>query len=74
MLKMTSIFANERPIPSIEGRVIMRNNYYDPAVLQKTADWARSEIASGKRDAWAKRYLQAEIERIELALRTGKAA
>lgn len=64
----------ERPLPALSGRVVMRNAYYEPANLMAAAEWARAEIASGKRDAWAKTYLQSEIERIELALRTGRAA
>lgn len=64
----------ERPLPAIEGAIIMRNTYYDPANLRAATEWARGKLASGKCSAWERRYLQEQIERHELALRTGRAA
>ena len=68
-------FQNERSIPAIDGCVIMRNTYYSPADLIKTAEWARAKIATRNvRAAWEVKFLQSEIERIELALATGRAS
>ena len=67
-------FQNERPLPAIDGCVIMRNTYYDPANLAKSADWARGKLAFGNCSAWERRYLQEQIGRIQLALATGRAA
>ncbi len=63
----------ERPIPEIPGCVIMRNTYYRPADLKAAAEWARGNL-TGAISIWERQYLQAQIERIELALRTGRAA
>jgi len=70
---MTNQFANERPLPAIDNCVILRNTYYDPAHLRASAEWARAKLA-GMCSAWERRYLQSQIERIELALLTGRAA
>ena len=68
-------FQNERPLPAIDGCVIMRNTYFYPANLIKSAEWARAKIATGNvRSAWEVKFLQSEIERIELALATGCAS
>lgn len=66
-------FQNERPLPAIDNCVIMRNTYYDPAALRASAEWARAKL-EGTCSAWERRYLQSQIERIELALSTGRAA
>jgi hypothetical protein len=71
---MASIFAHERPLPAIVGAVIMRNTYYDRAHLQASVDWARGKLASGNCSPWERQYLLSQIERIELALTTGRAA
>jgi len=65
---------NDRPLPAIDGCVIMRNTYYNPDHLRASADWARGKLAFGNCSAWERRFLQGQIERIELALRTGRAA
>ena len=70
---MTNQFANERPLPPIDNCVIMGNTYYAPAHLRASAEWARGKLA-GVCSAWERRYLQSQIERIELALLTGRAA
>ena len=62
------------PLPAIEGVVIMRNTYYDPAALRATIQWAQDKLAAGACTVWERRYLQTQIERIETALRTGRAA
>lgn len=64
----------DRPLPAIEGFVIMRNTYYNPDHLRASADWARGKLQFGNCSAWERGYLQDQIERIELALRTGRAA
>lgn len=71
---MTSQFSSERLIPVIDNCVIMRNTYYNPDTLRASTEWARGKMAFGNCSAWERRYLQSQIERIELALATGRAA
>ena len=66
-------FQNERPLPAIDNCVIMRNTYYDPAVLLASAEWARAKLV-GTCSVWERQYLQSQIKRIELALSTGRAS
>lgn len=62
------------PLPSIQGAVIMRGTYYRPDMLRVALVWARAKLASESLSAWERRYLAAEIERMALALATGRAA
>ena len=64
----------DRPLPAIEDAVIMRNTYYNPDHLRASVDWARSKLQFGNCSVWEREYLQSQIERIGLALRTGRAA
>ena len=68
-------YPNRRHLPAVDGCVIMRGTYYSPANLAKAIAWARSKIAAGERRSdWEVRYLRAEIERMEMAIHSGRAA
>ena len=51
----------------IAGLAIIRNTYYRPEALAATVEWARDRLL-GNLSSWERRYLEAEIARIECAL------
>ena len=48
----------------IAGLAIIRNTYYRPEALAATVVWARDRLL-GNLSSWERRYLEAEIARIE---------